>query len=182
MKEIWKDIEKFEGFYQISTLGNVRSLDRIDSRGWKRKGSMKAKMLTSDGYETVKLNKNGVGKKFLVHRLVAMTFIPNPSHYPMVNHINENKIKNSVDNLEWCDVNYNNNYGTRNKRISLSLGKPIISRSKSGYQRYFVSIRAAARFLQIDGSAISKVLKGKLKHTGGYSFEFVSGKTFDGEK
>lgn len=117
MDEVWKDIEGYEGLYQVSNTGEVKSLNY--------RGNGESKLLkqgtNKKGYKIVSLFKNGKGKSHRVHRLVAMTFILNPNNYREVNHKDENKYNNNVDNLEWCNAKYNNNYGTRNKRASESL-------------------------------------------------------------
>lgn len=119
--EIWKSIPGFEGYYEASTFGNIRSLDRyceLDGR-WGRYTRFKpGKMMTPkfDGrglYLMIVLSKDGVTKKYLVHRLIAMTFVDNPNNLPEVNHIDENKTNNRPENLEWCDHKYNNNYGSK---------------------------------------------------------------------
>lgn len=107
MTEIWKDIEGYEGKYQVSNLGNVRSLNYNRTRGIK---ALKC-WLSGAGYNTITLCLNGRGESFTVHRLVAQTFIPNPNNYPCVNHKNEIKTDNRVENLEWCTYEYNTNYG-----------------------------------------------------------------------
>lgn len=114
MEEIWKEIEGYEGEYEVSNLGNVRSLN------YRRSGKLKLLKQYTDkkGYEYVRLSKNGKGKIYKVHRLVAMAFIPNPDNLPIVNHIDECKNNNMVSNLEWCTVAYNNTYGTARKRAS----------------------------------------------------------------
>lgn len=124
MKEIWKDYKDYEGLYQASNLGRVRSLVRW-VKG--RNGSIrfcKGKILkpgtTKDGYLKVCLCKNNKVKTYLVHRIIAETFLPNPDNLPCVNHKDEDKTNNSVDNLEWCTASYNLNYGTRNERMSKS--------------------------------------------------------------
>lgn len=102
MEEIWKDIEGFEGFYQISNLGRVKSLG-----GWcgtaKRKEKIRSTSLTHDGYVKVRLIHQGKDKTMRVHRLVAEAFIPNLEGKDTVNHIDGNKLNNSVLNLEWTD-------------------------------------------------------------------------------
>lgn len=121
-KRIWKDIQGFEGLYQVSNDGKVRSLDRIinykDGRARLEKGHKLKPHADKKGYTRVTLCKNNKCKPYLVHRLVAMAFIPNPNNWPQVNHKDENKTNNTVWNLEWCDRIYNCNYGTRNERIS----------------------------------------------------------------
>ena len=107
--EIWKDIEGYEGLYQVSNQGNVKSL--------KRKYVLADKILIpridTDGYALVNLSKHNKKTTFKIHRLVAETFIPNPDNLPEINHKDENKLNNKADNLEWCDRKYNNTYGTR---------------------------------------------------------------------
>lgn len=102
MKEIWRDIKGFEGFYQISNLGRVKSLG-----GWcgtaKRKERIRSTSLTHDGYVKVRLIHQGKDKTMRVHRLVAEAFIPNPEHKDTVNHIDGNKQSNIVSNLEWVN-------------------------------------------------------------------------------
>ena len=118
-KEFWRDVVGYEGLYQISNWGRVKSLERIDCRGQLLKERI-LKPWKCRGYLRVDLCKNGKGKSHLVHRLVAQAFIPNddPERKTQVNHINEDKTDNRVKNLEWCDHKYNNNFGTRNERAS----------------------------------------------------------------
>ena len=110
--EIWKDIDGYEGLYQISNEGRVKSLKYNHTNEEK---FLKAKR-NRNGYLLVGLCKDGKPKKKLVHRLVAEAFIENPNGLPQVNHKDENKMNNCVENLEWCDASYNTNYGTRNER------------------------------------------------------------------
>ena len=113
-QEIWKDIKGYEGLYQVSNLGRVKSLN------YKKTG--KEKILKADtdkdGYLRVCLSKNGKHKNYIVHRLVAIAYIPNTNNYPIVNHRDETQQNNKASNLEWCTCTYNNNYGTRNERLS----------------------------------------------------------------
>lgn len=121
-EEIWKDIEGYEGIYQVSNLGNVRVLDRIvnsaikNNDKVKRKGQI-LKQYNKRGYLQVTLTVSNKRKYFNVHRLVAQAFIPNPNNLPQVNHRDENPKNNCVNNLEWCSAKYNANYGTRNSKI-----------------------------------------------------------------
>ena len=116
--EIWRtavyDGEIYEGLYKVSNWGRILSLNY--------KNTGKAELMTpvddGGGYLQVGLSKNGEYKTCKVHRLVAQTFIPNPDNLPQVNHIDENKINNRVENLEWKSPKDNCNHGTRNERIS----------------------------------------------------------------
>lgn len=112
MIEEWRAVPGYEGLYEVSDQGRVRSIDRYDSIGRLRKKRYIKLSLNSSGYFLVGLSKRGNVTIYLVHRLVAQTFIPNPLGLPQVNHKDENKLNNIVDNLEWCDRKYNNNYGT----------------------------------------------------------------------
>lgn len=122
MEELWKPVANYEGLYEVSNLGRIRSVDHfelINSKGGHvhkrfRKGQVLVQSFDGSGhYLHVRLQKNGLGKSRNVHRIVAETWIPNPNMFPEVNHIDENKCNNSVENLEWCDRKYNNNYGSK---------------------------------------------------------------------
>ena len=111
-----------------------------------------------------------------VHRLVALAFIPNPNSLPCVNHKDENSLNNNINNLEWCTVAYNNEYGTRNERakktIRNKMGK-MVKAKKDEKEYFFSSIREAAKELNIYSCNISSCLSGRLKTTGGFEFEEV---------
>lgn len=119
MNEIWKDIENYEGYYQISNFGRVRSVDRYiyntSNFGNNKVSFYKGKIMKPSkrekGYLGICLTKQNKQQSFLIHRLVAKAFIQNPNNLPQVNHIDENKANNQVFNLEWCDNKYNVNYG-----------------------------------------------------------------------
>lgn len=111
--EEWKRIENTFVPYEVSNEGNVRSLDYVDNSNHLRKGKILPKYLVR-GYYYVNIDR----KLVRLHRLVAKAFIPNPNNLPHVNHIDENKLNNCANNLEWCDSKYNCNYGNRNKKIS----------------------------------------------------------------
>ena len=130
MIEIWKDVKGFEGFYKVSNLGRVKGLERVSSD----KRFLPERILATslyNGYFMAKLCVNGKSKRMLVHRLVATAFIPNPHNFPHINHIDENKTNNIVDNLEWCTPRYNSNYGTGKARAREAY---ILNNSKEIYQ------------------------------------------------
>ena len=181
--EIWKEMPDYEGLYQISNRGRIKSVSRIKNAGSKFKYVSKEKLLkqqiTKDGYLSVFLCKNGERKCLSVHRLVAIAFIPNDGKLSDVNHKDENKLNNSVDNLEWCSKEYNTKYGTRTQRTS----KRIKQVSLDGeYLKTYNSVKEASRMTGIGSSnihncAIGKVLikRGKeytCRSAGGYLWEY----------
>lgn len=130
--EIWKDIKGYEGRYQVSNLGRIRRLECLGSDGRKLKELIKKPTLANNGYMMIWFNTNKKTKAFLVHRLVAEAFIPNPNNLSQVNHKDENKINNRVENLEWCTHLFNQMYGNRNKKIGLiHKGKAISQEQKN---------------------------------------------------
>ena len=119
MIEEWRPIEGYEGLYEVSSYGRVRSLDRYVKNGCSyrlHKGKVLSLLKGEYGYLQVNLHCNGKMYKKYVHRLVAETFLPNPDNLPEVNHKDEDKSNNRVDNLEWCNRKYNLSYGTRLER------------------------------------------------------------------
>jgi len=128
--EIWRDIKGYEGLYQVSNLGRVKSLGRQHGFLYKQDRIMKP-FKTKFNYYKINLYKNGVKKNFFIHRLVALAFIPNPNNYPVINHKDENPSNNYVDNLEWCTVKYNSNYGTAPIRKGLAVSKALKGRTLS---------------------------------------------------
>lgn len=125
MEEIWKDIDGYEGIYQVSNMGQVKSLDRmvtnIDGVTYMVRGRILRQANDDKGYKRVTLSKNCITKNYQVHRLVAIAFIPNPNNYPVVNHLDETPQNNRVDNLEFCTQEHNLKYGTCRERTNLTL-------------------------------------------------------------
>lgn len=165
-KEIWKDISGFPD-YQVSNLGRVKRIHNIGRNGLIR---ILKPSVYSNGYKVVNL----LGKRIGVHRLVAMAFIPNPNELPLINHKNENKADNRVENLEWCTQQYNVNYGTRNKRVSEKLSKSVLQISIDGILvNQYYGIHEAMRQTGIDARNIHSVLKGKRRTTGGFIWKYA---------
>lgn len=165
MTEIWKDVVGYEGLYQVSNLGRVKSV--------RKNTVMSTPKNKTDCYLRVNLKRNGTQKQRLVHRLVAIAFIDNPNNLPFINHKNEHKWDNRVENLEWCDKSYNVHYGTCIARISHALSKPILC-VELGI--VFDNAVKATEYLGMSkGSAthINRCANGKEKQSGGYTWRYV---------
>lgn len=159
--ETWKDAPGFSG-YQVSDTGRVKRVVP--------KERILHPVCYSNGYLVVNLS----GKRIGVHRLVALAFIPNPDNLPQINHKNENKADNRVENLEWCDSRYNNNYGKRNVKASIALSRPIKQLSLDGTLiRTYYGIHEAGRQTNIDYRRIYKVLVGMGKTAGAFAVRVV---------
>ena len=114
--EEWRPVVGYEGLYEVSNTGQIRSIDKYDTKGRFLRGKILKLLKCRNGYLMIGLNKNGIRKGYLVHRLVADAFIERPDGLYEVNHKDEDKTNNIVENLEWCDHKYNNNYGTKIER------------------------------------------------------------------
>lgn len=177
--ELWADIPGYEGLYQASTFGNIRSVFG---------NKLKAAKYSRD-YLQVTLYKGGHKKCLSVHRLVATTFIPNPQNMPEVNHKDENKLNNRLENLEWCTRAYNNSYGTAVERhvqntdyYSDAYLKARQKRRIAVYQYIggrciarYESSKAASDATKIQRENIIAVLKGRRKSAGGYQWKYDGG-------
>lgn len=159
MKEIFKDIEGYEN-YQISNLGNVKSLGNDKTR--KEKILKPAKNIKNN-YLYVVLHKEGKQKNYLVHRLVAQAFIENPNNLPEVNHRDEDKANNNVSNLEFCDRQYNIDYSNSKQVLCVETGK------------IYHSLSEVYRQLGFDQGNISKCCRGRLKTYKGFNWKYVFG-------
>ena len=173
MQEIWKDIDGTSGRYQVSNLGNVRAFTRF------RNGELLKPGRYSNGYLFVHFakdtDKKGERHSYLIHRLVAQAFIPNTKGLPQVNHKDEDKTNNRVDNLEWCDSKYNNNYGTHNER---AFKNRIITHNKPVYciemNKVFNSAEEAGRIFGINRNGIAAVCKGRKRSAAGYHWKYAN--------
>lgn len=187
--EAWRDIEGYEGLYQVSNIGRVRSLDREvwNGNGWyTKKGQIMTPCKDRNGYLMVLLSKNGKTKRCLVHRLVAKAFIPNPENKPQIDHINTIRTKNEVWNLRWVTPKENNNneitlkhFGEAQKgktfseetrkKISEAKWKKIIC-IETG--QVFKSVKEAGEIIGVFPTNISACCKGKRKTASGFHWKY----------
>lgn len=170
MEEIWKNIEGYEGLYQVSNLGRVKSLKF-------GKEKILKPVKNTFGYLQVILCKENIQKHLYVHRLVAQAFIPNPLNLPEINHKTEDKQLNYVWCLEYCDRKYNNNYGTHNERSANSrINHPAKSRKVICVETNIIypSSMEAQRQTGISQSNIISCCKGKYKSAGGYHWKYYN--------
>ena len=181
MREIWKDISGYEGLYQISNFGRVKSLNYNHTK----KEKVLCEKNHKSNYVTVMLCKNGENKNKSIHILVASAFIPNPNNYPCVNHIDGNKKNNNVDNLEWCTHKQNvehaiktglaNHYGMLGRTgAKNNLSKKIVQYDLQGdVVNRWDCISDAARFYGIRSGNISNCLTGRKKSYKGYIWRYA---------
>lgn len=175
MNELWKDIPGYDGKYQVSNIGRVRSMWR-NNQHKDHIGTVTILKQTEreDGYMRVALTKNGKRKNYYVHRLVAEAFIPNPDNLPQVNHKSEVKTENYVENLEWCGSRYNSMYGTKIERWRMKKAKPVVQTTMDGeFVRMFKSEEEAERLCGYDSAYISMVCTGRRPSAYGYKFHFA---------
>lgn len=174
MKEIWKDIKNYEGFYQVSNLGRVKRVEhkRYDRNQILKERIVKITIPKNDDYPYLSLCKNGIYTRKNIHRLLAMAFIPNPNNYPAINHIDGNKKNNDLSNLEWCSYSHNNSEAYR---IGLNKGtsKRVCQYDRQGkLLKVWESTRKAEKELKISNSKISKVCLGKGKTAGNFIWRY----------
>lgn len=178
-----KPVLGYDGYYEVDQFGRVYGISRVihvkDSKREYDKNLSEKQMkqsLHTQGYKTVSLTKDGVTKTVFVHRLVAEAFIPNPDELPIVNHKDEDKTNNFVENLEWCTSEYNRTYGTAIERHARKIrGRPSEKRKSvvqlnidGSFKHKYSSITDAANALSGAISAISAVCKAKRKSAYGY--------------
>lgn len=199
MEEIWKDVVGYEGLYQVSNLGRIKSLPKLCINGNGGKYYTKEKILkpqnSKGNYKHVVLRKNGKSFTKAIHQIVGIAFIPNPNNLPQINHKDENPANNIVDNLEWCDGYYNHNYGTikertrqtkeRNKSDEKGLAtriknnvfcapKEVIQMDDSGnILNSFASAADACRKTGISARNIRRCCNGEFEYCKGYRWKFV---------
>lgn len=176
--EEWRPVKGYEGLYEVSNLGRVRSLDRIIKR--RKNGNivykgmiLKLQIKKKKRYGII-LTKNHTTRNFMVHRLVAEAFIPNPKHLETVNHKDENPFNNNVNNLEWMTNRENLIYGTRTERIKKKIQKKVEKLTKDfEHIEYYDSLTEAAIKNNAYISNISKAIHGMHKSCVGYIWRMV---------
>ena len=179
--EMWKEVKGYGGKYQVSNLGNVRSVDRtfVNACGVMvtRKGSMLKPIQKRDGYMKVTMHREGKVNTELIHRLVAKAFIPNPNNLPQVNHKDGNKRNNDVSNLEWCtalsNMHHAKQHGLRNNALKYakSMRKAVIATNiETGKETFYESIHEAEK---VFGRHVTNVLSGARNKTKGHTFRYV---------
>jgi len=174
--EQWKEISGYEGCYEVSNYGNVRSIPhKVNTKGGKQRnspGCMMKQKTTRNGYKQIGLSQNGKNKWIGVHRLVAEAFVPNPEGLPQVNHKDEKKTNNYADNLEWVTASDNCKYGHRNdtmieqtsRKVERLMGNVIVT---------YNSIRSAAEMTGVSASHICQCCKGERKTAGGTQWRYA---------
>lgn len=188
--EVWRPVKGYEGLYEVSSIGNVRSLDRHSMFGNRYclfKGKPLKAYLTPKGYLSATLFKNDKGKHYFIHRLVAEAFIPNPNNLPYIDHINIVRDDNRVENLRWCTHKENMNnpltrkyaniknrskevnekrLATKRKNQSYRCEIPVYYIDEDGTKRIFKSMHEAQRQTHIPESYISRSIAKKMPISG----------------
>lgn len=173
--EEWKTIEGYNGRYEVSSYGRIRSVSMFIGNHIYH-GKVLSPTIMANGYLKVNLILRGKKNTCLVHRLVAKAFIENRENLPQVNHKDEIKTNNNVENLEWCSESYNCRYGKRNLSMIEKKRKPVLQLSVDGdLINRFEVLNYASRITGINAAHICDVCKGKRKSAGGYVWKYAPG-------
>lgn len=175
--EQWKDIKDYEGLYQVSNMGRIRSLDRLVKGGYGCQKLIKGKIIkpyeAPSGYYKLSLYSHRKREMVYVHKTVAENWLPNPDNLPCINHKDENKKNNSVDNLEWCSYSYNNTYNGKQKITAEKTSKAVYQYSLSGELikewKSTMDIQRSTGYLN---GNIGKACRGKYKQAYGFKWSY----------
>lgn len=183
--EIWRDVVGYEGQYLISSLGRIKGIDRIARRGnfsVRVPGLIKKVSINNRGYYSITLCKDARYRHFVIHKLVAQAFIPNPENKEYINHKDGNKLNNNINNLEWCTVSENNQHAYDiGLKVGAALGKfgadnpsskPVLLIARDNKIIEFAGIHEAARATGLNASSICAALRGRAESCGGYKWEY----------
>ena len=176
--ELWRPVKGYEGFYEVSNLGRVRSVDRFVRNSHNgdytvfKKSIIKKPTLDDGGYETITLNKEGRWETRLVHRLVAIAFLGDPEEGQEVNHKDENKRNNQVSNLEWCSKAYNVRYGTRARRAAAKRSRPVLQCTLDGEIIQEYQSLSSVKEDGFNPSNVKAVCDGKFSQMNGYGWRW----------
>lgn len=182
MSEEWRDVAGYEGLYQVSSMGRVKSLERADSWGRTVKERILKPNVVGGGYLRVVLYAGGKTRMFFVHRLVCQAFHENPDNKPEVNHVNEDKTDNRACNLEWSTRKENCNHGTRNERLGKAQSKSVAQYAQDGdLVKVWSSVTEVQRQAGFSQGHISKVANGKRKTAYGFIWKYVERKEKNNE-
>lgn len=183
MSEVWKAVPGYEGYYEVSDQGRVRSVKRVvefkDGRVAHYRSRVLSPALSKNYcYYMVMLNRNNVGKKIAIHRLVALAFVPNPNGYNVINHKDENPLNNKAENLEWCTFQYNIAYGTKFERGykngAGSRHKGIAKYDANGNKLCeWESIRKASVAEGVSTTTIRRFARNEQVQENGYVYKFL---------
>ena len=170
---MFTDIKGYEGLYQINENGEILSLNY---KGLGYPKILKNKPNAKGKYYAITLVKNEISKTFMVHRLVAETFIPNPDNLPQINHKDENGLNNNVENLEWCTRSYNMKYGTRAKRQSEKIKRAVIQYDKNGkyIKKWDGACDAEEFYNHRNGQNVARCCRGVIKSAYGFIWKWLN--------